>query len=479
MNKAQILENQLVKFLAALWFVGVLSVFIFYPPYWALMDDASHLNEASAGFFKLPLTWWVSHFVKDDFGWGMFRPMYAVFIYLFYGPFSNSPALGYFVLALVNFSIFWIWALLFERSLKCWKPDLKPNSFVIYRYLFFIFCFLFSPNFTLFFFASLQERLVLLFGALAFYGMLELTQNNINWKSIFCVITGVLLALFSKASALFLILPIFLWLLILCMSEEKPIFLWVSLVLICLGIGFGYFFLSIRTGYTSDYKLSLIFSHFFHGGKRFTTPFWFAFATIGVGFFDWRVGKTNDVKKLTAFLSWPLLLLCYLIIMVPWRAAINYYLITPGGMFWTGCKILLCFYLATLFAKKFKYTLLIIILISFGVSIPSAKKFIDSARDHHIAQEAVQFLRNDFQENGTDRLVARMSYPCIEASDAMSFFVGEPKLIQVLETGNSFPREPGKRRLLIVSPECSEIPGGFNSYREIFKHGSWRIYESA
>jgi len=197
-------DCQFSRAIGVAWLLGVLCLFLFYPPYWALMDDHGHLINAVNHFGGLNLFQYVAHFVDGDRDWGMFRPMYAVFIYVFYGIFKSSSQLGYLFICVFNFSIFWIWALLFGRCLVIFSQDLKKNQLYFFRWLFLIFCFLFSRNYTLFFFASLQERLLLFFGSLAFLGMIrmiEMKKMTIWYLS--AVLIGVILALLSKATALF------------------------------------------------------------------------------------------------------------------------------------------------------------------------------------------------------------------------------------------------------------------------------------
>jgi len=203
-------EYQSARALGLLWFLGVLGIFLFYPPYWALMDDHAHLLLAEHGFNGQNLWQYVIGFVQSDLGWGMFRPLYAVFIYLFYGLFKGSSQIAYLFIFFVNTVTFWVWAVLFERCIGKFLSVDKPNDIKIYRWLFFVFCFLFSPNYTLFFFASLQERLLLLFGSLAFYGFVRLLEEQkiVFWPTVFFS-AGTLFALLSKATAIFFLLCFF------------------------------------------------------------------------------------------------------------------------------------------------------------------------------------------------------------------------------------------------------------------------------
>jgi len=258
-----LLIDRTIKMLTVVWFLSVLAVLCLYPPFWALMDDAGHVQKAIGGFEGKTFWQWVSSVIQGDFGWGMFRPIYDVFIYVFYSAFWRSSRLAYLVIYFINVAIFWFWSVLFRKIAEPVLLANKQNA-KTYQWLFLALCFLFTPHFNLIFFASLQERFVLLFGAFAFLGVFNMEEKNgMSVSSILYLIGGILLSLLSKATALFLIIPLVLWLLILWNRERKLGFLWLSVILIFIEVGFGLFFLSIRGGYTHQYRLGSIFSLFF------------------------------------------------------------------------------------------------------------------------------------------------------------------------------------------------------------------------
>jgi len=483
-------EVFLVRALAFLWFAAGLCVFLFFPPYWALMDDWGHIQSAAAGFEGQNLWPYVSGFVKADFGWGMFRPFYAIFIYLFYGTFWQSSRLAYLVLYLLNVLLFFAWAVLFERCLIRFAgaKRAKTGPFAFYRWLFFIFCFLFSPNFTLFFFASLQERLVLLFGALAFSGMVGFAahteQSRFPWAAFVLILLGVLCAAMSKATAIFF-LPAFAgWSLVRFWDTKKPRFLILAGILIFLAAGFAFYFYSIRGGYTSGYQTVGLWNRFLRAGRRFFTPFWSAWLTILALLVDsFFVERKFKAARSFFLLIWPLLLLCALLVMLPWRSIVNYYLIVPAGMFWTGSKVILCYLLAETVRRIWPKApvLLILVLISAGVSVTAGKKFWNNAKQHHVTQDAVTFLKNELKNWPDDALYVRMPMPCIEASDAVSAFLGRPGLIRIFAEDGSLESAVNERKrvLLVTNGECSDLLPEFTPAKEIFHRDPWKVYEKA
>ena len=116
--------------------------------------------------------------------------------------------------------------------------------------------------------------------------------------------------------------------------------------------------------------------------------------------------------------------------------------------------------------------------IAFFVSIPSTKKLWDTVKQHHLTKEAVDFLRENLANVPDDQLVIRMSPPCLEASDAMSVYIGRHKLIKMLTPKDIFFTQTShRRRLLILNGECAEIPSGFVLKKEIFRMDPWVVLE--
>ena len=474
-----------VNLLAIGWISGIFLIFFIYPPYWALMDDASYWYLAKGGFENMNFIEWLAYFTHHDFSWGMFRPLYAIFIYGFYGSFWQSSALAYSFIFIINLSVFWIWSILFEKSLlQAFRLNSSQET-KIYRTLFFIFCFLFSPNYTLFFFASLQERLVLIFGSISLLAMLNIHGGRASFlRSSALMLVGVISALLSKATALFFIPYYILWLLALGIAKRKWFYGWLAGLLCLLIVGAGLFFLSIRKGYTADYQIMTLTSNFFHGGKRFYTPFWFACAVLLI-IAVYYLLRSKEVKWIDLFplLVWPAALLSYLVIMAPWRSAINYYLIVPGGIFWTGCKLLPIFLVLLWFPERWRRIILIIVvMVSAGVSIPSMRKFVMSAKQHHITGQVVTFLKDEVDRNGKDQVLIRMPPPCLEATRSMGLFLsGSTDFVTMLD-GNDLVYDPlsnSKKKLLILNGECNDIPAQFSPRKLIFKESPWEIYELA
>src|SRR3989338_6376900 len=134
------LEQIVALTVGAVWAFFVLSLIVFLRPYWALMDDHGHLwNKpfmVELGFVK-----WMSQFIRDDSGWGMFRTVYGAYIYFFYGLLGHSNFAAYMVLFMVNICIFFIWGLGFVECLDATKQEHWSAKATVWCALFVILCF--------------------------------------------------------------------------------------------------------------------------------------------------------------------------------------------------------------------------------------------------------------------------------------------------------------------------------------------------
>lgn len=462
---------------------GLLSVYLFLPPYWALMDDWGQINSAAQQFEGKNLVQYLAEFVRGDFGWGMFRPVYGLFIYLFYGTFWKSSQLAYLFIYALNLGIFWAWGTLFEKTIYLFTPNIEKPRAGIFKWFFFIFCFLFSPNYTIFFFASLQERLILIFGAAAYYGMLKLAENDQTVRpGAIWLFAGTAFCLMSKASAIFLVPPFAVWLAILFWQKREIKFARLFLGIIALGAAFAYGLYSIRKGYTDQYLVSAMWDHWVQFGGRLHRPLLTCLIAAAFTIFCWiRLDTQRCVARLYSFLFWPLTMFCFALVMLPWRSVVNYYLIVPGGMFLTGCKLMICFSVWLLLApEKRKWLIAVLLIICAVTSIPCARKVWKNARQHHGTGEVVQFLKQEFTQDELGNSVIWMPRPCIEASAAMSQFLRQPNLVRVLSNNDAFPAaEAGiARSFLMINGECSEIPKNFQKSREVFSYHPWYIYQA-
>lgn len=475
------INDYALRWLAFIWSFGVFLVLVILPPEWALMDDVGIHQLALDNFDGKNFWQYLSEFVWGDFGWGMFRPMYAAYSYVFYGAFCRSSQAAYLFLYLINTCIFWIWSQLFSKCIECSESDLKRIK--IYQTLFFILCFLFVPHQNLFFFGSLQERLIICFGSIAFWSVIEMNRTGqVRAGTIAALLAGGLLALLSKATALFLIPPLTLWLLWLGISNRKykTNFFCTALLAAALGIGFGYLFLRIRTGYTSSYQINSL-AHFVSVMSPRTSLF------LGVGSFCLILlvvarivlRGARSANQLFPMIVWPLGLISYLIILIPWGKSAGYHFI-PAGVFLIGSVLSVHH---QFFSRKNVWifhlsitAFIVFVLIASGFSM---KKFIKEARQHYGLRKVVAFLSAELTQS--ERPIAiRMPEPCLEASFHMNSLLNRSNFVFMLKDNNdSFlvESEEKLRKFLVTNKECRSVPSSVKVQSILFQYPPWFIYE--
>jgi len=157
-------------------------------------------------------------------------------------------------------------------------------------------------------------------------------------------------AVLSNATAVFLIFPVVIWLFVLFAEHREFRFLIAALLITVLSILACLFFLSIRGSYAGDYQPGQLFARWHYAGRRFNTPLIFAMVTTLGIFARWvSFELLRQGSRLCFLLVWHSFLLAFLFFMLPRKFVINYYLIVPGGMFWTGCKVMICFFLVEIY----------------------------------------------------------------------------------------------------------------------------------
>src|SRR5258706_13886072 len=145
--------ERLAKILSLFWLSATILLYALYPPYWALMDDVANLGYVREWSHMGWLTSICNYVQHDVTSWGIFRPLYPLFVVVFYTPLQQHPGLAYAILAVLMFGLWWVCALLFEKL-----TDTRPAGG---RWWFFLIACLFTPNFNLLLFASLQEKFIL------------------------------------------------------------------------------------------------------------------------------------------------------------------------------------------------------------------------------------------------------------------------------------------------------------------------------
>jgi len=480
------LEFRVTAILGIAWVCYVAVLLLGFPPYWALMDDHSHLMSLPH-FQKVGFLGWMREFIEGDFGWGMFRPVYGAYIYLFYGWFGRfSSVYAYSFLYLVDVAIFGLWGWVFARCLSNRSCPLVRRDRATWGLLFVILCFHFIRNNNLFYFASLQERAVILFVGLAMHGMLYVDGlSSRKTKQALTILTSFLccsLALLAKATAVSFV-PLFaLWWAIRSLRQPKA--KWISWLgaafFLSLAVGASLYFSSIRGGYTSGYRFTTATQHMSDLGSKFYKITGFSMLAAALALLGWVRRKERDPELLYRSLIWPMGMMAYMLIMLPWQGFLNYYLIIPVGMFWVGAKLIV-FREAIFWLKKWKtlpYTLVFIGIVAI-TSINPMRKFYQKAVHHHGTGKALDYLRKRLDAEG-DSLDVRMAENCEETSSALGNFLDRRIRIPMARKDDPFYKTSpveGVSKLLVTHRECPKFPNSYAPYTDVFSYGEWHIYE--
>lgn len=473
-------ERRAVQALALAFLSVITTLFVIFPPYWSLLDDGGFLLEAGNHFSNRGFVEFVIETTLADMrGWGMFRPVYYAYVYLFYGTFQNSSVVAYWFIAAFSIAIFWFWAWLFEKCVINIFKSAHKEDITFLRWLFFLLCLLFTPHYNSLFHASLQERFVVLFNGFAFWGLLTILESKkVNLISMGSLVVGSFLAFYSKLTFLFQ-MPIFtFWLFLAWQNTRKKQMLAASFIMLFLTIYFAAFSLSIRTSHTSTYQISSIGSAFLTIGLRFHIFFWLALIALVVLIWRWRFLKQQPLNSIMSVAFWPLSVISYLLVLLPWGTVAGYYLVPPG-VFIVGTVVCLVQIFYFSFLQSYFWRTLFL----FGTIIPlfffAGGKIYKEARQHYGTGLVVQFLNQELDRSESP-LAIRMPPPCLEAGDQISRYLGRPDAVKMISVnpddlfwhqGNAY------RKLLIINKECTEIPERFSVLKELFRFSPWYIYE--
>ena len=180
--------------------VAILVLIAWIKPYFGLMDDARNLfsivPKINAGGFS----GFVQEFMRADFNWGMFRPLYPAMVYILYSFGVSLGPVPFFMLnAVLVFFVLYLSALSFEKWLGIGRWSLLMAMMA------------FPYTYDLFQHPSLQEKLITLFGSLALLAIPKDSKMKIKDFVVILIMTG--LGFASKTSFLIYAPVIFLALL--------------------------------------------------------------------------------------------------------------------------------------------------------------------------------------------------------------------------------------------------------------------------
>ncbi|MDZ4677682.1 MAG: hypothetical protein SGI74_09255 [Oligoflexia bacterium] len=268
---------------------GVLLQIIFSQPFFGLMDDASNLSQLLPKIQKQGLLAATLDYLKLDLQWGMFRLTYPSMVYFLYGlGASFGPTVFFLLNAVFVMGILYLNAHVFSLILK------------IDKWLLLLFMAAFPYTFDLFQHPSLQEKMVMLWGASLLWAC--------HKKNLTGIIVFAALGFFSKASFCIYIPMGFLTLLSASQFKIKKdkLLLGVYILASCSGVLFLAWVAS-KGSYTARYSPQNIL----HNLKSLHGIFFLAI--LSLSFFI-----LIRFKKISQWIPWTGVL-SFIVVFLPWH----------------------------------------------------------------------------------------------------------------------------------------------------------------
>lgn len=185
--------------LAAIFVVAAILIF---RPHYGMMDDGGYISGVVPALKEQGLLKFTWNYIADDAKWGMFRPTNPALIYFLYGPAADwdNPLLLFLMNAFCVFFILWLNARAFSLLSGL------PATLILFSGAFFFY------GYDLFLHPSLQEKLVLLFGAILLIAAKKWQAGA--WRWFLLALFASLLGIASKASFLIFVsmaIWVFFW----------------------------------------------------------------------------------------------------------------------------------------------------------------------------------------------------------------------------------------------------------------------------
>jgi len=283
----------------------VLGGVIYYKPFWGFMDDAVHIFTMVPTIERDGILRALWNYSQGDLAWGMFRPTYALMVYPLYKPgIVWGPSLTFFINALFALVCVGYCGSVLARIVAVRREWVLVGSAAFFY------------QYDLFQYPSLQEKLILIFGALFVrlaWG--PLVRDRYTHFFLFAVVF--LLGVFSKASFM-IYFSMAIWAYFsahkerLFLRREAAFYARLGAFLLIGFCAIGFFaFISARGGYTNQYSFTKVMPNLLSiDGALFVVP-------LGL-FILWILKEPKlflaQPERLTAFWG----VLAFLVIFLPW-----------------------------------------------------------------------------------------------------------------------------------------------------------------
>lgn len=327
MDKKSYLIPSLYFIIPFMMYLTIFFVIVWGGKYFALMDDAHFLVQARSYFDKGLFSYVIDYCWSDVNNWGMFRPILPIYIFILYNLFQDAPTLLYVFNYFYFIITIFIWAEVIYNFVRLNFTNLKRLQ--IYFFVFTL-TIAFKDNNFIFRYASLQEKIALLFIALALLIIVKklILKQLDTVKVLLGTIFLMHLAVLSRSTVIFILLTcIFLFTILSIYNPAHRkkllianIFLFLSFIL------YSILFLSIRKSYTQNYSLTP--THVFNLILKANMLFYlFALiSVVGTVIVIFKYFTTRNYLWLIQ-LIWPFSCLLFQVLIIPW--AFRYWYITP------------------------------------------------------------------------------------------------------------------------------------------------------
>lgn len=458
--------------------------FIKNPPFWNRTDDATNIQFVKKDWAGKNIKQVVVESVRSDLkGWGLFFPLYRAYSYVMYGTFKDQPVQAHIVLMLVVSAFFVGWAFLFEAMVS-------PHRDGEWKYLFFIFCFAFSPHLQHLFYLSIQEKFILAAGFFGFFSMhryfkrLHKTVDaSFQIKTLLMGMTGLFLGLsvgwFAKATTIFLLGPILFWLLMDYIQEGRKENLAMIASAAIIGAVCLTFSMTHRGYYSSKYSPLNFAGYLPQLNKKVSSYLIFIALVTAISISQGRKKEKYWRHSIRAEqLVWPIGFFCFLVLMLPWPGGTTGYYMAGGSIFMVGTMTLAVFLLLAEFpGVAMKRTVMVALLVlTINRAFPCYRMFLTRSGE----RDVTEWIRDKMVENPSNPPFLGMPFRCQEATESLSYFSGFPNALQRVPPSEPSFLPAGKEAYLITVGECPPADTrGFDLEYPIFEKGDWRIFKAS
>lgn len=451
-------------------FFGALIIgsFVYHDPSWGFMDDVQHLGRANTVFNSDSMVNGFKEIISSDLSWGMFRPVYYVWVVFIYHIWKDSPLTIYVLIALFNLATLALWGYLLHFLFSAKKEDRWAHIF-IFPLTFLVF----TPLWNNFIYISVQQKFIVTLSALAILCFFQSYRTKKKGYILLSVL-WILLSIGIHPEGIFLAMAFIGCIIVHALIKRKIGILAILNFLAYLSLFLTYFIFSLkvqmRGGYTARYKENIniegIFNSILSASPAVKGMVLIAVIAVIIACFRALMKKEDDLQEHVIL---PLSLISYIFILTPWGFP-NYHLSTLApfvmGIFFPA-------YIALNKRSKILYYLnnAVIIFMAFVacayIGIPRIERMAEK-------KKVVQFL----QENNklSSENLYFLSPPLYEATYALNRFTDANTVYLSQPVFSSKDIHRNKNNYLIFSDESGPLSlEGVRIKEEIYASNTWRI----